>query len=84
MEEYNELGGIGQLDLEGRSVCMKTMALYSHAQSLHFTASLCDSETSELLPGMGLASQLLTLNSLSTLLGIACHVAESTLSPFAG
>lgn len=57
---YNELGGIGQLDLEGLSVCMKTMALYSHAQSPHFTASLCDSETSETLPGMSLASQLLS------------------------
>lgn len=28
---YNELCGIGQLDLESLNVCMKMMALYSHA-----------------------------------------------------
>lgn len=27
---YNELCGIGQLDLQSLSVCMKMMALYSH------------------------------------------------------
>lgn len=45
---------------------------------------LYGSESAEPISGMSFASQVLTCNFLLTSLGIPCHLAESTLLPFAG